>query len=146
MNVPYMQYNALLLVLLLALQCVASDVQAQNKISQYGHQSGWQMPIKIGSQSSPRVTWSVEVGDGRAQVVASKNILLVASATNRMLEDKSVELTEKLDAIDAEVGRVIWTSQVVSKMLKGQENSKRFRIRCLNLLTMFLILLQQLIR
>ncbi|MEQ1903826.1 MAG: PQQ-binding-like beta-propeller repeat protein [Pirellulaceae bacterium] len=117
-----LQHKTLPVFAFFVLLCLTLVSQAQNEISQYGHQSGWQVPIKIETQSAPRIAWSVEVGDGRAQVVANDNKLFVASATNRTLEDKSVELTEKLEAIDAETGRVIWKSVEVSKMLKGQEN------------------------
>jgi outer membrane protein assembly factor BamB len=109
-------------LVLVALPLSTSPVSAQEQIVQYGHQSDWNLPIKLESNSTPRVVWSNEVGDGRSQIVGSGDLLLVASATNQTLDDKSIQLNERLEAINCRTGVSVWSREEASQMLKGQEN------------------------
>lgn len=117
-----MKFFARGILILATVQTLAISSSAQEPINQYGHQSAWVVPVKIDSQTAPSILWKREVGDGRSQVVFSEDTLFVSSAINRVLEDESVELTERIEAINLQTGQSVWKNEVSSKMLEGQEN------------------------
>lgn len=109
-------------MVLLTIHLLAVFSIAQEPIAQYGSQSAWCLPTKIESSSVPAILWKKKVGVGRSQVVSSGDFLFVASATNRILENKAVELNETIQAINSRTGALIWKNEVSSQMLEGQEN------------------------
>lgn len=100
--------------------------QSESPANQYSHQVGWRydfVAAKVSAESSIAPGWTVEVGEGRSQIVVDDDRLFVFAGESEKRKGKSPLVKTRLLCLDRGTGKEIWKRESDPKpRLKGQES------------------------
>ena len=94
--------------------------------SQYGHQVGWKYVLpdtKVSVDTKFEAGWTVEVGEGRSQIVVDADRLFVFAGESEKRKGKPPLVKTRLLCLDRATGNEIWKRESDPQpRLKGQES------------------------